>query len=86
MVYLDIQDYRLRLAPVATNRPRPGQGVFGYGSKISTDLILQLRGERRWRRVYCCQWSNSGTCYAVVRGERRIVEVSHGEVEADSSW
>ena len=35
----------------------------GYGSKIPTARMVKLPGGKRWRRVYCCIWSNSGTCY-----------------------
>lgn len=33
----------------------------GYGSRIPTSWMVHVKG--RWRRVYCCIWSNSGTCY-----------------------
>jgi hypothetical protein len=35
----------------------------GYGSKVPTTHMVKLPGGKRWRRVYCCIWSNSGTCY-----------------------
>ena len=35
----------------------------GYGSKIPTRHMVKLPGSNRWRRVYCCCWSNAGTCY-----------------------
>ena len=33
----------------------------GYGRKIPTRYMVQVAG--KWRRVYCCQFSNAGTCY-----------------------
>lgn len=33
----------------------------GYGRKIPTRHMVQVNG--KWRRVYCCQISNAGTCY-----------------------
>lgn len=33
----------------------------GYGRRIPTRYMVQVHG--RWRRVYCCQISNAGTCY-----------------------
>ena len=33
----------------------------GYGSRIPTRNMVLFRG--RWRRVYCCIYSNAGTCY-----------------------
>lgn len=35
----------------------------GYGRRIPTSYMIQLPGSPRWRRVYCCIYSNSGTCY-----------------------
>ena len=33
----------------------------GYGRRIPTRHMIRLN--RRWRRVYCCVYSNVGTCY-----------------------
>ena len=33
----------------------------GYGRKIPTSYKVFWEG--KWRRVYCCIYSNSGTCY-----------------------
>lgn len=44
----------------------------GYGRKIPTALMVRLPGSPRWRRVYCCIFSNIGTCY-VTRGKDWIV-------------
>lgn len=33
----------------------------GYGRRIPTRYMVQWKG--RWRRVYVCQYSNSGTAY-----------------------
>jgi hypothetical protein len=33
----------------------------GYGKRIPTRYMVRLHG--KWRRVYCCIHSNSGTCY-----------------------
>ena len=35
----------------------------GYGKKIPTATMVRLPGSPRWRRVYCCIFSNAGTCY-----------------------
>ena len=37
----------------------------GYGRKIPTSRMVKLPGDSRWRRVYCCTYSNSGTCYVI---------------------
>ena len=44
----------------------------GYGRKIPTSRMVRLPGDQRWRRVYCCCYSNAGTCY-VVKGKDWIV-------------
>jgi hypothetical protein len=44
----------------------------GYGSKIPTRYMVRLPGSKRWRRVYCAIFSNSGPCY-VPHGEDWIV-------------
>lgn len=33
----------------------------GYGKKVPTTKMV--RHNDRWRRVYCCIFSNAGTCY-----------------------
>jgi len=33
----------------------------GYGRRIPTRRMVQVAG--KWRRVYCCIFSNAGTCY-----------------------
>ena len=33
----------------------------GYGRKIPTRQMIKVNG--KWRRVYCCIFSNSGACY-----------------------
>ena len=39
----------------------------GYGRKIPTSY--KVKHENRWYRVYCCIFSNSGTCYIVSKGK-----------------
>lgn len=33
----------------------------GYGKRIPTRNMVRYNG--KWRRVYCCIYSNAGTCY-----------------------
>lgn len=42
----------------------------GYGRRIPTPHMVQIPGSPRWRRVYCCVFSNAGTCY-VESSERK---------------
>ena len=47
----------------------------GYGRRIPTSFQVQLPGSPVWRRVYCCIYSNSGTCYVEgppVPGSKRL--------------
>lgn len=45
----------------------------GYGAKIPTQYMVF--GGGRWRRVYCAIYSNVGTLYIIVNGERVICEI-----------
>jgi hypothetical protein len=47
-----------------------GQTQDGYGRKMPTDRMVRYKN--RWRRVYCCCYSNSGTCY-ITSGKDWIV-------------
>jgi hypothetical protein len=38
----------------------------GYGRKLTTEYKVFFCG--RWRRVYCCQFSNAGVLYFQSRG------------------
>ena len=44
----------------------------GYGDKIPTNTMVFV--ENKWRRVYCCIYSNIGTCYVLIKGERVIID------------
>ena len=38
-----------------------------YGHKIPTSY--KVKHNNRWKRVYCCNYSNSGSCYIISKGE-----------------
>lgn len=44
----------------------------GYGAKIPTSYMVRTDadGGKRWRRVYCMCYSNSGSFYVLVNGKR----------------
>ena len=44
----------------------------GYGDKIPTNTMVFV--EDKWRRVYCCQYSNIGMLYVLVNKERVIID------------
>ena len=62
-----LADLPHRITPVAY-----GRTASGYGRRIPTSRMVQIPGSPRWRRVYCCCYSNAGTCY-VTRGKDWIV-------------
>ena len=44
----------------------------GYGSKIPT--IKMIKYNNRMYRVYCHIYSNAGTCYVIIKGEKVIID------------
>ena len=68
--YLD--DLENKISPLPHHWPSAQSTANRYGSKIPTMRMVRLPGSRRWRRVYCCIWSNSGTRY-VTQGKDWIV-------------
>ena len=44
----------------------------GYGDKIPTQYLVFI--ENKWRRIYCRQYSNIGTCYVMINKERVIID------------
>lgn len=44
----------------------------GYGLKIPTSWRVKYNGA--WRRVYCACFSNIGSCYVLVKGERFLID------------
>jgi hypothetical protein len=59
----DLTQLEHKLAPL----PHHVRGLqftrSGYGLRIPTANMVKLPGSPRWRRVYCCCYSNVGTCY-----------------------
>jgi hypothetical protein len=44
----------------------------GYGRKIPT--IHMVRHDNRWKRVYCCVFSNIGTLFIMAGGIQLIID------------
>lgn len=44
----------------------------GYGKRIPTRQMVRYFG--KWRRVYCCIYSNIGTCYIGKLSDNLIVQ------------
>lgn len=47
----------------------PGQGLSGYGKKISTDRMVRFKDHPRLYRVYVVCYSNAGSAYIIRRGK-----------------
>ncbi len=62
--YLDPKDVIAK----RESKPPPYRSATGYGSKIPSWYELQLK-DKRWRRVYIIQYSNSGTPFIMKGGE-----------------
>jgi hypothetical protein len=61
--------YRIQdLENMSTPQPRYKPRLDGYGSRIPSRYMVKLPGEKRWRRVYTCCWSNIGTSYVEING------------------
>ena len=45
------------------------QTASGYGRKLTSRYVILLPGERKPRRLYVVQFSNSGTHYVVRKGK-----------------
>ena len=58
-----IEDLEHKTELTAWQRAGLQYTATGYGKKIPTTRMVKLPGSNRWRRVYCCIYSNIGTCY-----------------------
>lgn len=56
------------------------QTSTGYGSKLSTSIVIQL-SDKRWRRIYVCCYSNSGSAYVIVKGKRKYIGSSEFKIK-----
>ena len=74
--YVKIYNQRLRVEhkhkPLNNHLRGLPWSVSGYGKRIPTEHMVRFNG--KWRRVYCCQFSNSGTCYIGKLSENFIVD------------
>lgn len=53
--------------------------VSGYGSKTPSRYKVKLDGEKILRRVYVRCYSNVGTSYIIIKGEKYIVDFNSPE-------
>lgn len=48
----------------------------GYGGKIPSTRMVQLPGEKKWRRVYVAIYGNAGTAYVPVHGGKDWIVIT----------
>ena len=53
------------------------QTASGFGDKLVTEHLVEFEGRKR--RIYVSQYSNVGTAYINVKGQRQIVDIEYGE-------
>ena len=56
-----VSAHEAKEAPTAWQALGLQESATGYGKRLTTRHMVQYRG--KWRRVYCCVYSNVGTCY-----------------------
>lgn len=67
MKYLDEKS----VTAVRRTKPLAVRTRSGYGSKLPTDIMLQLN--KRWYRVYVMIYSNAGSAYILQKGEKVLL-------------
>jgi hypothetical protein len=45
----------------------PGQDEMGYGRKITTDMMVQMKDTKKKYRVYCTCFSNAGSLWITMK-------------------
>jgi len=71
MNYISLCDYPTKEKLLWWQERGLMETATGYGNKLRTSRMIHYVG--RWRRVYCRCYSNSGTCYIIVKGKEIIV-------------
>lgn len=72
MTYLDTD---LLESAKRTELPKTRQTATGYGSMIPTQYMVRVCGTpRRWQRIYCMIFSNSGSLYIIRHGRRCFLD------------
>lgn len=68
---IDCERYQMVDSPLWFHERGLSETASGYGKKLTTSLKIWLDG--KFYRVYCCCFSNAGTCYIIHRNKRIIV-------------
>ena len=64
---------RIKHSPMWYHNQGLQQTASGYGSRLVQPW--KVKHKRRWYRVYCVCWSNVGTNYINLAGERHVVNL-----------
>ena len=74
LFYVNGQQCEAKHAPMRVHHLGLMQTATGYGKRIATAIMIRYNG--KWRRVYCCIFSNVGTCY-IGKLENSLIVRSH---------
>lgn len=84
VVYADeaVGPYKLYRRPTPLHRLGlfHGRGADGYGSKITTDIVLKFDQLPRLYRVYCTVFSNNGSNW-ILKNKERLYLKTHFQDE-----
>lgn len=70
-VTINGEEYPTIHAPMWYHKRGLMQTATGYGKRINTGYKVEYLG--RARRIYCCIFSNAGTCYIIVNKQQVTV-------------
>mgnify|MGYP003146884760 CR=1 FL=1 len=71
--YFNLDDLERKLKPLWWQVAGLTFTASGYGRRVPTQHMVKLPGSNRWRRVYCCIYSNAGTCYVDLGGDWAVI-------------
>lgn len=71
MKYINIDESERVYAPLWWHERGLSQTASGYGAKLTSSYKVPYNG--RLYRVYMAQYSNAGTAYIIVKGEKIVV-------------
>jgi hypothetical protein len=72
LTYL-VEPFEPKEAPLWFHLRGLSETASGYGGRLRSTRMIRIQGEKVWRRVYVMQYSNAGTAYINVKGEKWIV-------------
>lgn len=69
-----IEDFKIK--PLLWQKRGKQYTVTGYGSKIPTEYMIKVNDDcgRRWHRIYCSIYGNSGASYIIVKNRRKYIQ------------